>query len=195
MRVQPRGADLLAQALARGNTRNTFALSGNHIMPIFDAAQDCGIFVLSTFGHQACGLAPVATAASATRSWRRRRRRPARSAGRRLARGSIALLGGPETPLAGLPRQRRPGSRRPYRSKATGESGSSVGAAGAARPGTVPPVQSAEEAPCPRSKDSQRWALPSPRRVSEVGLFPGSCAAGPRPMPPPSRSESSQGEN
>lgn len=35
-----RGADVIAQGLARAGTRYLFALSGNHIMPIFDAALD-----------------------------------------------------------------------------------------------------------------------------------------------------------
>jgi len=35
-----RGADLVAQALARAGARYVFALSGNHVMPVFDAALD-----------------------------------------------------------------------------------------------------------------------------------------------------------
>jgi len=35
-----RGADLIARGLARAGTRYVFALSGNHVMPIFDAALD-----------------------------------------------------------------------------------------------------------------------------------------------------------
>ena len=35
-----RGADLVAGALARAGVRHLFALSGNHVMPIFDAALD-----------------------------------------------------------------------------------------------------------------------------------------------------------
>ncbi len=35
-----RGADVVAQGLARAGTRYVFALSGNHVMPIFDAALD-----------------------------------------------------------------------------------------------------------------------------------------------------------
>lgn len=35
-----RGADLVAGALARAGARQLFALSGNHVMPIFDAALD-----------------------------------------------------------------------------------------------------------------------------------------------------------
>ncbi len=33
-----RGADIVARCLARAGTRHVFALSGNHVMPIFDAA-------------------------------------------------------------------------------------------------------------------------------------------------------------
>ena len=33
-----RGADVLARALAAAGTKHVFALSGNHIMPVFDAA-------------------------------------------------------------------------------------------------------------------------------------------------------------
>ena len=32
-----RGADLVARSLARAGTRHVFALSGNHVMPVFDA--------------------------------------------------------------------------------------------------------------------------------------------------------------
>ncbi len=35
-----RGADIVARALARAGTRYVFTLSGNHIMPVFDAALD-----------------------------------------------------------------------------------------------------------------------------------------------------------
>ena len=35
-----RGADVVARSLARAGTRHVFALSGNHVMPIFDAALD-----------------------------------------------------------------------------------------------------------------------------------------------------------
>jgi acetolactate synthase-1/2/3 large subunit len=35
-----RGADILARALARGGVRRVFTLSGNHVMPVFDAAID-----------------------------------------------------------------------------------------------------------------------------------------------------------
>lgn len=54
MGVQTRGADLLVQALARGKAGHAFALSGNHIMPIFDAAQDAGIGLFHTRHEAAC---------------------------------------------------------------------------------------------------------------------------------------------
>jgi acetolactate synthase-1/2/3 large subunit len=38
--VKLRGADIVARALARAGTRHVFTLSGNHIMPVFDAALD-----------------------------------------------------------------------------------------------------------------------------------------------------------
>ena len=36
--MKRRGADLLAQTLAAAGVRKLFALSGNHVMPVFDAA-------------------------------------------------------------------------------------------------------------------------------------------------------------
>ena len=33
-----RGADALVRSLANGGVGNVFTLSGNHIMPVFDAA-------------------------------------------------------------------------------------------------------------------------------------------------------------
>jgi len=41
-----RGADLVAQALARAGARHLFALSGNHVMPVFDAALDARLPIL-----------------------------------------------------------------------------------------------------------------------------------------------------
>src|SRR5258707_3557527 len=38
--VTLRGADIVARGLARAGTRTVFALSGNHVMPVFDAALD-----------------------------------------------------------------------------------------------------------------------------------------------------------
>jgi acetolactate synthase-1/2/3 large subunit len=41
--TQFRGADILARALARAGVRQLFSLSGNQIMPLFDAAIDAGL--------------------------------------------------------------------------------------------------------------------------------------------------------
>jgi acetolactate synthase-1/2/3 large subunit len=41
--VKLRGADIVARSLARAGTRHVFALSGNHIMPVFDAALDANL--------------------------------------------------------------------------------------------------------------------------------------------------------
>ena len=38
-----RGADALARTLARAGVKKLFALSGNHVMPVFDAALDVGL--------------------------------------------------------------------------------------------------------------------------------------------------------
>jgi thiamine pyrophosphate-dependent acetolactate synthase large subunit-like protein len=35
-----RGADVLARTLVAAGTRRVFTLSGNHVMPVFDAALD-----------------------------------------------------------------------------------------------------------------------------------------------------------
>ena len=41
-----RGADLLANALARAGVRQLFSLSGNHIMSVYDAAPDAGLSIV-----------------------------------------------------------------------------------------------------------------------------------------------------
>jgi acetolactate synthase-1/2/3 large subunit len=41
-----RGADLLARALAASGVRHLFSLSGNQIMPVYDAALDAGLSIL-----------------------------------------------------------------------------------------------------------------------------------------------------
>ena len=41
-----RGADILAQALARAGVRRLFSLSGNQIMPVYDAAPDAGLSIV-----------------------------------------------------------------------------------------------------------------------------------------------------
>jgi thiamine pyrophosphate-dependent acetolactate synthase large subunit-like protein len=38
-----RGADIVARTLDRAGLRNIFTLSGNHIMPVFDAAIGTGL--------------------------------------------------------------------------------------------------------------------------------------------------------
>jgi acetolactate synthase-1/2/3 large subunit len=50
-----RGADLIAQGLARAGTRYVFALSGNHVMPIFDAALDAKLPLLHV-RHEAAAV-------------------------------------------------------------------------------------------------------------------------------------------
>ncbi|MBY0331879.1 MAG: hypothetical protein K2X49_14545, partial [Acetobacteraceae bacterium] len=50
-----RGADALIQALARGGTRRLFSLSGNHIMPVYDALLDSGIGLIHT-RHEAAAV-------------------------------------------------------------------------------------------------------------------------------------------
>jgi acetolactate synthase-1/2/3 large subunit len=44
----PRGADLLVMALQRAGVRTLFTLSGNHIMPVYDALIDSGIRLVHT---------------------------------------------------------------------------------------------------------------------------------------------------
>lgn len=41
-----RGADLLVQSLVRAGTRHVFALSGNHVMSVFDAALDADLDIV-----------------------------------------------------------------------------------------------------------------------------------------------------
>ncbi len=43
--MQNRGADVLAHALARAGARQLFSLSGNQIMPLYDAAIDAGLAI------------------------------------------------------------------------------------------------------------------------------------------------------
>ncbi len=50
-----RGADVVAQALARAGVKHIFALSGNHIMPLFDAALDARIELIHT-RHEAAAV-------------------------------------------------------------------------------------------------------------------------------------------
>ena len=50
-----RGADVVARALARAGTRYVFALSGNHVMPIFDAALNAKLRLLHV-RHEAAAV-------------------------------------------------------------------------------------------------------------------------------------------
>jgi len=50
-----RGADLIARGLARAGTRHVFALSGNHVMPIFDAALDAQLPIVHV-RHEAAAV-------------------------------------------------------------------------------------------------------------------------------------------
>lgn len=55
MTQRNRGADVLAQAIARAGIRRIFTLSGNHIMPVFDAALDEGIELIHV-RHEAAAV-------------------------------------------------------------------------------------------------------------------------------------------
>lgn len=50
-----RGADILSRALAAAGTRHLFALSGNHVMTIFDAAPDAGLSLIHV-RHEAAAV-------------------------------------------------------------------------------------------------------------------------------------------
>jgi acetolactate synthase-1/2/3 large subunit len=50
-----RGADALMRSLVAAGVRNVFALSGNHVMPLFDAAIDVGVRLLHT-RHEAAAV-------------------------------------------------------------------------------------------------------------------------------------------
>ena len=51
---QHRGADALAHSLQRAGVKRIFTLSGNHIMPLFDALFDTGIELIHTRHEAAC---------------------------------------------------------------------------------------------------------------------------------------------
>jgi acetolactate synthase-1/2/3 large subunit len=53
--VKLRGADVVARALARTGTRHLFALSGNHVMPVFDAALDAKLEIVHV-RHEAAAV-------------------------------------------------------------------------------------------------------------------------------------------
>lgn len=50
-----RGADVLARALAAAGTRHVFTLSGNHVMPVFDAALDAKLALIHV-RHEAAAV-------------------------------------------------------------------------------------------------------------------------------------------
>ena len=50
-----RGADLLAKALAEAGVKTVFSLSGNQIMPVYDAFLDAGIRLYHTRHEAAAG--------------------------------------------------------------------------------------------------------------------------------------------
>ena len=50
-----RGADVLARTLAAAGTRHVFALSGNHVMPVFDAALDAQLSLVHV-RHEAAAV-------------------------------------------------------------------------------------------------------------------------------------------
>jgi acetolactate synthase-1/2/3 large subunit len=53
--VAQRGADLVARTLERAGVRRLFALSGNHVMPIFDAALDAALDIVHV-RHEAAAV-------------------------------------------------------------------------------------------------------------------------------------------
>jgi len=53
--MKRRGADLVARTLAGAGVRKLFALSGNHVMPIFDAALDAGVDIVHV-RHEAAAV-------------------------------------------------------------------------------------------------------------------------------------------
>src|SRR3954452_7000903 len=55
MKSPLRGADLLARSLAAAGARHLFALSGNHVMPVFDAALDAGLQLIHV-RHEAAAV-------------------------------------------------------------------------------------------------------------------------------------------
>ena len=50
-----RGADLLIATLAKAGVRRIFSLSGNQIMPVYDACIDAGIEIVHT-RHEASAV-------------------------------------------------------------------------------------------------------------------------------------------
>ena len=50
-----RGADVLARTLAAAGVRHVFTLSGNHVMPVFDAALDAKLNLIHV-RHEAAAV-------------------------------------------------------------------------------------------------------------------------------------------
>src|SRR5215470_2077787 len=55
MKSPLRGADLLAHSLAAAGVKHLFALSGNHVMPVFDAALDAKLSIVHV-RHEAAAV-------------------------------------------------------------------------------------------------------------------------------------------
>lgn len=55
MKARLRGADVLARTLAAGGARQLFSLSGNHVMPVFDAALDARLPIVHV-RHEAAAV-------------------------------------------------------------------------------------------------------------------------------------------
>ena len=55
VRTVPRGAEMLVRAMQRAGVRCVFSLSGNHIMPVYDALIDSGIRLIHT-RHEAAAV-------------------------------------------------------------------------------------------------------------------------------------------
>jgi len=53
--LKRRGADVLARGLAAAGVRHVFAVSGNHVMPVFDAALDAGLNIVHV-RHEAAAV-------------------------------------------------------------------------------------------------------------------------------------------
>jgi acetolactate synthase I/II/III large subunit len=53
--VKPRGADVLARTLAGNGVKQVFTLSGNHVMPVFDAALDARLSLVHV-RHEAAAV-------------------------------------------------------------------------------------------------------------------------------------------
>src|SRR5512134_2682444 len=53
--MRMRGADILAGALAAAGTRHVFTFSGNHVMPVFDAALDARLALIHV-RHEAAAV-------------------------------------------------------------------------------------------------------------------------------------------